>query len=139
MFLLDTASDDSLGTGKWGAGISGVALKQSGPWSVGALTFYLKDVAGEDDRADVEQVFLQPFLSYNFDAKTSVTLQSEITWDLEENDSQAFVLFQVNRLFNFGGHLMQGRIGVRHWYERSGFGPTDSTEVNIRWTFLFPK
>jgi len=30
-FLLPTASDDLLGTGKWGAGPTAVALKQQGP------------------------------------------------------------------------------------------------------------
>ena len=60
IFLLDTATEDELGAGKWGLGPTAVALKQEGPWTYGALTHYLVDVGGDDDRADIEQFFLQP-------------------------------------------------------------------------------
>ena len=139
LLLLDTATEDSMGAGKWGMGPAGVVLKQTGPWTVGALGHYLVDVAGSDNRADVEQFFLQPFISYNLDnKKTSFTLQTEITRDLENSETGAFVLFQANQMFTVGKQIMQGRIGVRHWYERANFGP-DSTELNARITFLFPK
>ncbi len=139
LLLLDTATEDSMGAGKWGMGPAGVVLKQTGPWTVGALGHYLVDVAGSDNRADVEQFFLQPFISYNLDnKKTSFTLQTEITRDLEANETGAFVLFQANQMFKVGNQIMQGRIGVRHWYERANFGP-DSTELNARITFLFPR
>jgi len=139
IILLDTATEDSLGAGKWGLGPAAVALKQEGRWTVGGLTYYLTDVGGDDDRDDIEQVFLQPFVSYQLDnGKTSFTLQSEITRDLEEDETGAFALFQVNQLMRFGSQVMQGRIGVRHWYERMGYGP-DSTELNLRLTLLFPQ
>ena len=51
LLLLDTATEDSMGAGKWGAGPAGVVLKQAGPWTIGGLTFYLKDfVAGKPKR-----------------------------------------------------------------------------------------
>ena len=139
IFLLDTATEDSLGAGKWGLGPAAVALKQEGAWTVGGLTYYLREVDGDDDREDVEQAFLQPFVSYQMaNGKTSFTLQSEITRDLEKEETGAFALFQVNQLFSVGSQILQGRIGVRHWYERAEFGP-DSTELNLRLTFLFPQ
>ena len=138
LFLLDTASEDSLGAGKWGAGPAGVILKQMGPWTIGALGHYLVDVGGDSDRADVEQLFFQPFLSYNFDPKLSMTLQSEITRDLEANETNAFAIFSINRTFKLGSQLYQGRVGVRHWYDQAPFGP-DSTELMLRLTLLFPK
>ena len=91
------------------------------------------------DRDDVESLFFQPFLSYTFaNGATSATLQSEITRDLENYDTRAFALFQVNQIFKVGSQLMQGRVGVKHWYESEDFGP-DSTELSLRLTFLFPK
>jgi hypothetical protein len=114
-------------------------LKQIGPWTVGGLTSYLADMGGDSDRADVEQLFFQPFLSYTMpNGKTSLTLQSEITRDLENYDTRAFALFQVNQMFKIGSQILQGRVGVKHWYESEDFGP-DSTELNLRITFLFPK
>ena len=132
-------TDDSLGAGKWGAGPALVALKQEGPWTVGMLTHYLTDFAGDGDRADVEQIFFQPFVSYNFTNATSITLQSEGTWDLEDDNEYGGVFIgSLNQTFKLGKQLIQGRIGVRHWYERGGFGP-DSTEFMARLTLLFPK
>lgn len=139
VILTDTATDDSLGAGKWGAGPAFVALKQQGKWTVGFLANYLTDFAGDDDRADIETVFLQPFLSYNFTNATSITVQSEGTWDLEnDNEYGGVFIGSLNQTFKMGGQLLQGRIGVRHWYERGGFGP-DSTEFMARLTLLFPK
>ena len=135
----DTASEDSLGAGKWGIGPAVVALKQEGPWTVGALTHYLASFAGDDDRTDVEQVFLQPFVSYNFNNKTSITVQSEGTWDLKKgNDYGGVGIASLNHTFKIGDQLFQGRVGVRHWYDRGGYGP-DSTEFMARLTLLFPR
>jgi len=62
--LLPTATDDLLGTEKWSAGPTAVALKQTaGGWTYGALANHLWSVAGDDDRADISSTFLQPFLS----------------------------------------------------------------------------
>ncbi len=138
VLLFDTATEDSMGTGRYGAGPAAVALKQSGPWTIGGLVNYVTDVGGDGDREDIESAFFQPFLSYTFNAKWSMTLQSEITRDLENDDTSAFALFQVNRMFRIGSQIMQWRLGVKHWYEQPQFGP-DSTEINARLTFLFPK
>ena len=64
VFLLPTASDDQLGTGKFGLGLTGVILKQSGPWTVGVLANHIWSVADDDARADVNNTFFQPFMSY---------------------------------------------------------------------------
>jgi len=139
LLLFNSATEDSLGAGRWGAGPAAVALKQFGPWTVGGLTSYTLDMGGDSDRADIESLFFQPFLSYTMpNGKTSLTLQSEITRDLENYNTRGFALFQVNQMFTVGKQIMQGRIGVKHWYESEDFGP-DSTELNLRLTFLFPK
>ena len=46
IILTDTATEDSLGAGKWGAGPALVVLKQQGKWTVGALGHYLTDFGG---------------------------------------------------------------------------------------------
>ena len=46
VFLLPTATEDVLGTEKWGIGPTGVALKQTGPWTVGILAGHIWSVAG---------------------------------------------------------------------------------------------
>lgn len=62
----DTASDDVLGQGKWGLGPTAVALKMEGPWVIGGLINNVWSVGGDDNRADVNQMLIQPFINYNF-------------------------------------------------------------------------
>ncbi len=64
VFLLPTATDELLGADKWGAGPTGVALKQVGPWTYGALANHLWSFAGDSDRNDISNTFLQPFVTY---------------------------------------------------------------------------
>ena len=49
-FLIPTATDDALGSGKLGIGPSVVALRQSGGWTIGGLANHLVSVAGSEDR-----------------------------------------------------------------------------------------
>ena len=139
ILLFDTASDDTLGAGRWGVGPSAVALRQDGAWTYGGLVNYIADVGGDSDRDDIEVLFYQPFLTYTFgNGKTSATVQSEITRDLENYETAAFAIATVNQIFKVGNQLLQGRIGVRHWYESPDFGP-DGTELSLRLTFMFPQ
>src|SRR5262245_26967106 len=64
VIVLPSTSEPTLGTGKWSAGPTIVALKQTGPWTVGALWNQVWSFSGDDSRSDVNQMFIQPFLSY---------------------------------------------------------------------------
>ena len=57
VFLWPTATNDALGTEKWGAGPTVVALKQQGQWTFGFLGNHIESFAGEDDRKDVSATF----------------------------------------------------------------------------------
>jgi len=74
-----------LGTEKWGAGPTGVVLKQSGPWTFGMLANHIWSFAGDDDRADVSLTFLQPFLSYTFLSAFTISGNTESSYDWKEN------------------------------------------------------
>ncbi|MDX1381397.1 MAG: hypothetical protein R3233_09765, partial [Xanthomonadales bacterium] len=83
VFLLPTASDELLGAEQWGAGPTAVALKQQGPWTYGALANHIWSFAGDEDRADVNATFLQPFLAYVTPAAVTYSLNTESTYDWE--------------------------------------------------------
>ena len=79
MILFPTATNDLLGSEKWGLGPTGVVLKQSGPWTYGMLFNHIWDVAGDDKRADINNTFLQPFISYTTPTAWTYALQTEST------------------------------------------------------------
>ena len=64
IFLLPTGTDELLGAGKWGAGPTGVLVWQGSGWSVGILANHIWSFAGDADRADFDQTYLQPFIAY---------------------------------------------------------------------------
>jgi hypothetical protein len=60
-----TATTKILGTGKWSAGPSAVALTMQGPWVFGAIANNLWDFAGQSSRAHINQFLVQPFINFN--------------------------------------------------------------------------
>ena len=77
---------DGIATNQWGAGVTGVALKQTGPWTIGALANHIWSLTGNSSDGDINQTFLQPFVSYTTPKATSFTLNTESTydWDAEQ-------------------------------------------------------
>jgi hypothetical protein len=75
--LIPTATDDVLGSGKLGLGPTAVVLKQRGGWTVGTLANHIWSVAGDDDRADVNSTFVQPFICYTTRTAWTYTANTE--------------------------------------------------------------
>ena len=138
VFLIPTASDELLGTDKWGAGPTGVALKQEGPWTYGVLANHVWSFAGDDDRADVSLSFLQPLFAYITPTKTRLSLTSESTYDWNASKWSVPINAVVSQLFKVGNQPMQLGLGARYWAERPDGGP-DGWGVRVVYTLLFPK
>ena len=77
VFLVPTGTDDLLTTDKWGAGPTGVVLRQQGQWTYGVLANHLWSFAGNDDRQDINATFLQPFVSFTTPTAWTYSLQTE--------------------------------------------------------------
>lgn len=138
VFLLPTATDDLLGTGKWGIGPTGVALVQRGPWTAGALANHVWSVAGDRNRADVNQTLIQPFLSYTTPEAWTFSLQAEATHDWERSEWSVPVTGSVGKLVRFGDLPVSLAGGVRYWARSSTFGPRD-WGARFTVTFLLPR
>jgi hypothetical protein len=80
VFLLPTGSEDLLSAKSWGASPTGVALKQEGPWSYGLLANHLWSFAGSGQQ-DLNESFVQPFVSYTTPTAWSFALNTESTYD----------------------------------------------------------
>ena len=137
VFLIPTATDEILGSEKWGAGPTIVVLKQSGPWTCGALANHLWDFAGDDDRAPVNATFLQPFVSYTTPQATTFTCNVESTYDWNGNQWSVPFNFIVSQLVKLGDQPVQFSAGVRYYAEKPDGGPEWGLRLGL--TFLFPK
>lgn len=85
--VMRTATNDRLGAGKWSLGPAAVGLKESGPWTVGALATQVWSFAGDDNQANVSAFTLQPIVSYRLDSKQSLGYVGIITADWEQKRS----------------------------------------------------
>ncbi len=102
---LPTATEDILGTGKWTAGPSGLAVYMGPKWKVGGLVQQYWDFAGESDRDPVNLTNFQYFIYYSLDEVTSVGCSPNIIANWEQDSDNAFTVpigLGINRTFQFG-------------------------------------
>ncbi len=78
-FLLPTATDPTLGQGKWGAGPSVVLLVQPEHWTIGFLSNNIWSFAGNEGRRRVNQFLTQYFVTYNMEHGWFLTTSPIIT------------------------------------------------------------
>jgi hypothetical protein len=88
IFMFPTATDDMLGTEKWGAGPAAVVLTMPKPWVFGILGQNIWSFAGDSDRADVNQMLIQYFINYNLPNGWYVNSAPIITanWEADSDD-----------------------------------------------------
>jgi hypothetical protein len=134
---LATATDTALGAGRWGGGITGVALKQESGWTYGILANHIWAGVGDNDNPSINTTLLQPFLSYAWKTGTTVSLNTESTYDWRSSQWTMPVNLSVSQILKIGGMPIQVQAGPRYYVE----GPSGAPEWGFRFTFtfLFPK
>lgn len=138
VFLIPTASNDLLGSEKWGLGPTAVALKQAHGWTYGGLANHIWSVAGNDDRADISSTFLQPFLSYTTKTYTTLGINTESSYDWKNEQWSVPINLMVTQLLKVHGQPISLQFGIRHWADSAPNGP-EGTGFRFSLTFLFPK
>lgn len=130
------SSDERLSSEKLGLGITGVILKQTGPWTVGGLANHIWSVAGDDDRPDVSRTYLQPFVSYALGGGQTVSCNTEASYDWEAEEWTVPVNAAYQKVFKAGNQLMSFQVGARYYAD----GPEGTPDWGLRTqlTLLFP-
>jgi hypothetical protein len=136
-FLWPTGTPSELSSRKWGVGPTAVVLKQSHGWTFGALANHIWSYAGEEDMPEVNQTFLQPFVSYTWPTATSITLNTESTYDWTDEEWTVPINLMAGQIVRLGRLPVQFQIGGRYYAE----SPPDGPEWGLRFAivFLFPK
>jgi len=137
VFLWPTATEGALGSGKWGAGPTAVALKQENGWTYGILGNQIWSYAGPSDRQSVNATFIQPFLAYTTKTYTTFGLNTESTYDWSNNQWTVPFNLTVAQLLKIGGQPVQFQLGFREYADRPSGGPNWGIRFTV--TLLFPK
>ena len=112
-----------------------MALRQDGPWTVGGLANHIWDINGD---IDINQTFLQPFVSYTTPSAWSFTLNTESTYDWEQEQWSVPVNAIASKVTRLGNQLVSIGGGLRYWAESTDGGP-EGLGARFSLTFLFPR
>ncbi len=135
----NTATNDSLGSGKWAIGPTAVFLYQEGKLQAGALIYQLWSYAGDSARPPLSTFQFQPFMSYVIGRGLSLTASSQsiATWHSPSGQKWTVPL---------GGGINQVLVikktpitfGVQYFTNvvHPDIGPTSQLRVTI--SFLYP-
>jgi hypothetical protein len=141
-FQFPTATDDELGTGKWSAGPGFVVFLSDRPLHIttGFLILNLWSFAGEEDRANVNAMTLQPFLNYNLPKGWYLTTSPLITANWEAGDDNRWTIpigGGIGRIFKIGHQPINANLTAYY----NVLTPDDTGanwQLRAQWTFLFP-
>ena len=138
-FVLPASYQPTIGSGHWSIGPTAVALQQTGPWTVGVLWNQVWSFAGDPRREDVNQMFLQPFCSYQATKTLTLTIQSESTanWEGESDTWTVPINFIVAKLSTFGHFPASYQLGAGVYPAHPDSGPTWKIRAAI--VILLPK
>jgi hypothetical protein len=137
-FLVPTATNDFLGTKKFGVGPTIIVLKQTKGWTFGMLANQVWSVAGDESTAGVNQMYLQPFITHNWKSGSGLTVNSEITQNWEAGTTNAYINIMAGALTKFGNQLVQLQVGPRIHVAAPEGGKSDFG-VRAAAIFVFPK
>jgi hypothetical protein len=134
--LVPTATQTLFGTGKFGVGPTAVALVQKNGLTFGALVNQIWSVAGNSDRADVNQMFLQPFFAFNWPSGTGITLNAEMIQNWRTDRFTGYFNPVGTMVGKFGKQTVSFAIGPRIPLNAHTMGDWG---VRTAITFVFPK
>jgi hypothetical protein len=132
---LPTASEEVLGSGKYTAGPSGLAVYMGPKWKMGGLVTHFKDFADRDsDRADVNLTNLQYFLFYSLNETTAIGMAPNIICNWEQDkDNRCTVPIGIGFVTTANIGKVPFRFGAEAHY--SIVQPDDT--LFTKWNFRF--
>ncbi|MCF7752149.1 hypothetical protein KQ945_15415 [Bacillus subtilis subsp. subtilis] len=127
--LLDTASHDSLGSGKYSLGPAFIVVHKTHAWTVGALANHVWSVGGDGDRSAVSNTSVQPFVTRNLAQGWSVSVTSETSYNWKAANGDAWTVplgATVSKVMRLGHTPISVGVG--------GFYTLDRPQYANRWT-----
>ncbi|MBV1934708.1 MAG: transporter [Parvibaculaceae bacterium] len=137
---IPTATDSLLGSKKWSVGPSAVLLVQPEGWTIGILARQLWSFAGDDDRGNVNQGLVQPFVNYNLDDGWYLVSAPIVTvnWNSDTGDRWTVpVGGGAGKLFRIGSQPINTSLQGYYNVEKPDLAPDWTLRFQVQ--LLFPK
>ena len=159
VFMYPSATRDELSANQFGAGPTVVALVQSQGATLGFLANQIwgigapgtSGLGGQSILADdgtsiyvppgrsprVNATYFQPFVSYTFPTKTTISLGAETTYNWTNDTLALPITAGVSQLFKVGSQPISFGVTGKYWAARPDGAPLWGVRAVL--TFLFPK
>lgn len=140
IFQFDTASKETLGTGRNSAGVNAVVFWLKKPFTAGALVSNIWSYDGSGGRDDVNLFTIQPFVNYNMANGWYLKSAPILTANWEENGGQRWTVplgGGFGRITNFGKQPVNLSLEAYGYPQKPDGGPDLTIKASIQ--FLFPK
>jgi hypothetical protein len=125
-------------TEKWSIGPTAVGLKQINGWTFGVVVSQMWSVAGEVNLPDLNQMSLQPFLSYIWDSGAGLGIKSDITHYWNHNYTDISINPNISGLAKLGNQIVSLMIGPQ--FQISSFGKYNGYYgISASAIFVFPR
>ena len=131
-----TNTDNLLGPDKWGLGPTFVALVQKKGWTIGMLANQIWSVGGDNNEQNISSMFLQPFITYTTKTHTTFGINTESTYDWENNRWTVPINLFVSQILKIGKQPISIQFGPRYYAEAPNGGPNWGLRLNF--TLLYP-
>ncbi len=138
--LIPTATKPAFGADKWGAGPSGVVVWMPGSWVTALIISNTWSFAGNEERADVNQLYAQLVANLNVGKGWYLTSAPVITanWEAESEDRWTVPIGGgAGRIFKIGSLPNDVRVSAFGYLAKPTNGP--AWTLQIQWKLLFVK
>ncbi len=138
IFDFPSASSSELGTGQWSAGPTAALVYSEGPWLNAILAYQLMSFSGNRARGSVNQTYIEPIISYNFDSGWYVDCDPALTYDWTADTANAWTIpmgADVGKAFKMGSQDLSLQAGAYDLLKRPDDAPQWILRVSI--TLLF--
>jgi hypothetical protein len=115
-----------------------VALTVYGPWTVGMLANHIWSYAGEADRRDISNTFLQPFAAYTWPNAWTLSVQSESVYNWKTEKWAVPVNVAASKLVRLGKLPVSLQAGIGYWAESPDAG-AKGPRFRLQANFVLPK
>ena len=139
IFQFPTASSSELGSGRWAAGPTAALVYTEGPWFGGILSYHLMSFAGNRARGSVNQTYIEPEISYNFESGWYFQCDPQMTLDWTADTANAWTIpmgADVGKAFKIGSQSLSLQVGAYDLVERPDGAPQWIMRMSV--TFLYP-
>ncbi len=140
IFQFPTATARDLGSGRWSAGPTAALIYSRGPWFNGVLAYQLMSFAGNRERGSVNQTFIEPQISYNFESGWSVDSNPSITFDWTADSADGWTLpagADIGKAFKLAERPMSLQVGAYDFVKHPKGAP--QWMLRLQLTIMLPR